>query len=63
MPNQQFGQAGQPVTTASSNPQHENYNGAKFDHDEGYLNSLDNIHGMPDDLDAQSMTAASEFQP
>ena len=47
MPNQQFGQS---VTTASSNPQHENYNGAEFDHDGGYLNSLENI-GMPDDLD------------
>ena len=56
MPNQQFGQAGQSVTTASSNPQHENYNGAEFDHDGGYLNDLDNY-------DAYSMAADSEFQP
>jgi hypothetical protein len=51
MPNQQFGQAGQSVTTASSNPQHENYIGAEFDHDGGYLNSLENI-AMPDNFDA-----------
>ena len=51
MPNQQFGQAGKSVTTASSNPQHENYIGAEFDHDGGYLNSLENI-AMPDNFDA-----------
>ena len=56
MPNQQIGQAGQPVITASSNPQHENCNGAEFDHDGGYLNDLDNY-------DAYSMAAESEFQP